>query len=224
MLDSRRYCRYHRGAHRSIRVGLGKVTFHDMSGTSSGVPGFPLALIHPSAWEADQQKYSASFLSLGPSRAGSLMGLRAVHGVARGADQSDQAPGKLSARGAHGNSSPAATVEGARRSPCKAESCTTAAGFVPSYPRAAAMRTHCRSGSLERDTEVDFEHSLEHGPCYPLSVKVDATRNARAHRLEEIFVALENDEDLLVLQVPALQLPVGRGVQGDPQRPGESFS
>src|SRR5215208_6984385 len=117
MLDSRRYCRYHRGAHRSIRVGLGKVAFHDMSGTSSGVPGFPLTHIHPSAREADQQKYSPSFLSLGPSRA-------------------------------------------------------------------AAMRTHCRSGSLERDTEVDFEHSLEHGPCYPLSVKVDATRNARAHRLE----------------------------------------
>ena len=136
---------------------MGKVAFHDMSGTSSGVPGFPLTHIHPSAREADQQKYSPSFLSLGPSRA-------------------------------------------------------------------AAMRTHCRSGSLERDTEVDFEHSLEHGPCYPLSVKVDATRNARAHRLEEIFVALENDEDLLVLQVPALQIPVGRGVQGDPQRPGESFS
>jgi hypothetical protein len=37
-------------------------------------------------------------------------------------------------------------------------------------------------------------------------------------------VALENDEDLLILQVPALELSVWCGVQGDPQRPGESFS
>jgi hypothetical protein len=29
-----------------------------------------------------------------------------------------------------GSSSPAASVEGARRSPCKVESCTMAAGFV----------------------------------------------------------------------------------------------
>jgi hypothetical protein len=88
MLDSRRDCRYRRGAHRSIGVALRTVTFHDMSGISSGVPGFPLTLfpltlIHPSAWEADQQIYSPSFPSLDPSRAGSLKGLRAVHGVAR---------------------------------------------------------------------------------------------------------------------------------------------
>src|ERR671910_2180022 len=50
MLDSRRDCRYRGGAHRNIGVGLGKVTFHNMLGTSSGVPGFPLTLIHPSAW------------------------------------------------------------------------------------------------------------------------------------------------------------------------------
>src|SRR5215212_12215799 len=50
MLDARRDCRYRRGPHRNIGVGLGKVTFHNKPGTSSGVPGFPLTLIHPSAW------------------------------------------------------------------------------------------------------------------------------------------------------------------------------
>src|ERR687897_433413 len=50
MLDSRRDCRYRGGANRNIGVGLGKVTFHNMLGTSFGVPGFPLTLIHPSAW------------------------------------------------------------------------------------------------------------------------------------------------------------------------------
>jgi hypothetical protein len=56
MLDARRDCRYRRGPHRSIGVGLGKVTFHNMLGTSSGVPGFPLTLIHPSAWNGDSRK------------------------------------------------------------------------------------------------------------------------------------------------------------------------
>src|SRR5919112_4137708 len=41
MLDSRRDCRYRRGAHRSIREGLRKVTFHDMSGPQEEIPGFP---------------------------------------------------------------------------------------------------------------------------------------------------------------------------------------
>ncbi len=36
--------------------------------------------------------------------------------------------------------SPTATVEGARRSPCNAESCTTAAGFVLRYPCARGVR------------------------------------------------------------------------------------
>jgi hypothetical protein len=53
MLDSRRDCRYYRGAHRSIGVGLGEVAVHDMLGISSGLPGFPLALILPRASEAD---------------------------------------------------------------------------------------------------------------------------------------------------------------------------
>jgi hypothetical protein len=53
MLDSRRDRRYHRGAHRSIGVGLRKVAFHDVPGISSGVAGFPLALIHPSARDAN---------------------------------------------------------------------------------------------------------------------------------------------------------------------------
>jgi hypothetical protein len=34
-------------AHRSIRVGLRKVTFHDMPRIPEEVPGFPLTLIHP---------------------------------------------------------------------------------------------------------------------------------------------------------------------------------
>src|SRR5215218_3984754 len=57
MLDSRRDCRYRRGAHRSIGIGLGKVTFHNMLGTSSGVPGFPLTLIHPSAWKVNSANF-----------------------------------------------------------------------------------------------------------------------------------------------------------------------
>src|SRR5215208_4555949 len=61
MLDSRRDCRYRRGAHRSIGVGLGKVTFHDMLGTSFGVPGFRLTLIQPSAWKGISQKFNFRF-------------------------------------------------------------------------------------------------------------------------------------------------------------------
>src|ERR687890_1502516 len=53
MLYSRRDCRYYRGAHRSIGVGLRKVASHDMPGISSGVAGFPLTLMLPSACEAD---------------------------------------------------------------------------------------------------------------------------------------------------------------------------
>jgi hypothetical protein len=58
MLDSRRDCRYRLGAHRNIGVGLGTVTFHNMVGTSSGVPGFPLTLIHPSAWKWNSRKFA----------------------------------------------------------------------------------------------------------------------------------------------------------------------
>jgi hypothetical protein len=43
MLVSRRDCRYRRLAHRSIRVGSGKVTFHAKLGTSS--VGFPAYLL-----------------------------------------------------------------------------------------------------------------------------------------------------------------------------------
>ena len=58
---------------------------------------------------------------------------------------------------------------------------------------------------MVRDTEDDFKHGLEHRPLYPLPVKVDATRKAGAHRLEEVFVALENDDGAVgLLQVPAL--------------------
>ena len=62
MLDSRRDCRYRRGAHRSIGVGLGKVTFHNMLGTSSGVPGFPLTPIHRSAWKGYSPKFACGLL------------------------------------------------------------------------------------------------------------------------------------------------------------------
>jgi hypothetical protein len=59
MLDSRRDCRYRGGAHRNIGVGLGKVTFHNMLGTSSGVPGFPLlTLIHPNAWKRNSANFA----------------------------------------------------------------------------------------------------------------------------------------------------------------------
>jgi Pentapeptide repeats (8 copies) len=79
---------------------------------------------------------------------------------------------------------------------------------------------------VDRDTQVDLKHGLEHRPRYPLSVEVDATRNAGANRLEEIFVTHGDDENLavFVLQVPALQLAIGGGVQADPQRPMKSFS
>ena len=60
MLDSRRNCRYRGGAHRNIGVGLGKVTFHNMLGTSSGVPGFPLTFIHPSAWNKNSPKFTVA--------------------------------------------------------------------------------------------------------------------------------------------------------------------
>ena len=79
-------------------------------------------------------------------------------------------------------------------------------------------------GLVDGDTKIDLQHGLEHGARYPLSVKVDATGNAGAYRLQEIFVAPWDDEDLVVSQVPALQLPVGGGVLGDPKRPGEGFS
>ena len=46
MLDSGCDYRYRRVAHRHRGVGLRKGTFLDMAGTSSGVPGFPLPLIH----------------------------------------------------------------------------------------------------------------------------------------------------------------------------------
>jgi hypothetical protein len=71
MLDSRRDCRYRGGAHRDIRVGLGKVTFHNMLGTSSGVPGFLLTLIHPSAWKGSSPKVICRMLhSPGPIGSG----------------------------------------------------------------------------------------------------------------------------------------------------------
>jgi hypothetical protein len=62
MLDSRRDCRYRRGAHRSIGIGLRKVSFHAMPGTPEEVPSFPLTLIHPSAWKVNSPKSISSAL------------------------------------------------------------------------------------------------------------------------------------------------------------------
>jgi hypothetical protein len=60
MLDARRDCRYRRGPHRSIGVGLRKVTFHNMPGTSSGVPSFLLTLIHPPSWKKNSPKFAVT--------------------------------------------------------------------------------------------------------------------------------------------------------------------
>ena len=74
------------------------------------------------------------FLSLGPSRAGSLMGLRAQSMGSRAEQRKASRPleGSLHAAlsGFIGDSSPAASVEGARRSRCKTSPATVAAGFV----------------------------------------------------------------------------------------------
>ena len=82
-------------------------------------------------------------------------------------------------------------ADGARRSPCNAESCNYGRRVRPELSsRRSAARTADRaletdeSRLVERDTQVDLEHGLEDGPCYPLSVKVDATRNASAYGLE----------------------------------------
>ena len=58
MLDSRRDRRYRRVAHRSIRVGLRKATFHGMPGIPEEVPGFPLTLIHPAAWKENSANFA----------------------------------------------------------------------------------------------------------------------------------------------------------------------
>src|ERR687889_617730 len=101
------------------------------------------------------------------------------------------------------------------------------------YPRAALLCANSvqigllktdEPGLVDGDTKIDLQHGLEYRARYPLSVKVDATGNATGYRLQEIFVAPGDDENLVVSQVPALQLPVGGGVQGDPKRPGEGFS
>src|SRR5215204_6981250 len=57
-----------------------------------------------------------------------------------------------------------------------------------------------------------------------LSVDVDTARYAGVHRLEKIPGALRGYNDLAVLQMPALQLAVGGGVDRDPQRPRERVS
>src|SRR5215203_571038 len=68
-------------------------------------------------------------------------------------------------------------------------------------------------GLAERHAEVLFKHGLEDGPGYPLPVDEDAARHAGAHRLKQIPRTLRDYNDLVVvLQVPALQLPVGGGV------------
>jgi hypothetical protein len=77
-------------------------------------------------------------------------------------------------------------------------------------------------GLTQGDTEVVLEHRLEYRPCYPISVDEDAARHAGAHRLEEIFVALGDNEDLAVLQVPALQFAIGEVYREIPSAPGRA--
>src|SRR5918998_6572536 len=80
-------------------------------------------------------------------------------------------------------------------------------------------------GLAKRETEVFLEHGLEDGSGYPLRVDEDAARHAGVHRLEKVAGAFRDYDNVVVaLQVPALQLAIGGGVQGDAQRPGESFS
>src|SRR5918998_340135 len=74
-------------------------------------------------------------------------------------------------------------------------------------------------GLAERETELFLEHGLEDGSGYPLCVDEDAARHAGVHRLEKVAGAFGDYDDVVVaLQVPALQLAVGGGVQGDTQR------
>ena len=77
MLDSRRDCRYRLVAHPSIRVGLGIVAFHDVPGISSGGLGFLSPLFTRVCKKPVSRSIVPFSLSLGPSRACSLMGLRA---------------------------------------------------------------------------------------------------------------------------------------------------
>src|SRR5918995_1929201 len=95
--------------------------------------------------------------------------------------------------------------------PCRANSAQI--GLVEPYD----------PGLAERDTELLFEHRLEHRAGYLISVDEDAARHAGVQRLQKVPGALRGYDDAL-LQVPALQLAIGGGVQGDPQRPRERFS
>jgi hypothetical protein len=90
------------------------------------------------------------------------------------------------------------SVEGARRS--FHSRCTASLSLrSPGATQAILAPLHCElsadqtplksdaSGLVNRDTELDLKHGLEHRPRYPLPVKVDATRNAGAYSLGEIF-------------------------------------
>ena len=63
MLDSRRDRRYRRGAHRSIGLGLRKVTLHNKPGISSGSPGFPLQFepAKVESCESGSRKFAKSY-------------------------------------------------------------------------------------------------------------------------------------------------------------------
>src|SRR5215213_10221706 len=119
-----------------------------------------------------------------------------------------------------GTSSPAASVEGARRSPCNAESCKLR---PPGYSQAIlAPALLCANsvqigllkpydpGLTEADAEVLFKHGLEDGSGYPLCVDEDGAWYTGVHRLKKIPGALGDYDDVVVLlsQVPALQLAV----------------
>src|SRR5215211_4456921 len=121
-----------------------------------------------------------------------------------------------------GDSSPVASVEGARRSPCKAESCKLR---PPGYSQAIlAPALLCANsvqigllkpynpGLAEWETEIFLKHGLEDGSGYPLSVDEDGAWHTGVHRLEEVPGALRDYDDIVALSVPALQRAVWGGV------------
>ena len=75
----------------------------------------------------------------------------------------------------------------------------------------------------QRDTEGVFEHSLEDGPRYPLSVDKDAVRHAGVQRLQKVPGALRDMTTPLSLGACAAARHRGRCI-GRSQAPRESFS
>ena len=116
----------------------------------------------------------------------------------------------------------ASGVEGARRSPCKAESCNYGRRVRPKLSSPLLYANSVQIGLVEPynppaltegEAEVVLKHGLEDGPGYPFSVDEDAVRHASIHRLEKVPGALRDyDHVVVALQVPALQVAIGGSV------------